>query len=149
MTAVTLTTAAALCDLNPRTIRRKMNDGTVSRCASEGRGKTMVSLDDVLRLAHMRMADDERCLVEKADAGDPESIGDLGLLFMQLSRFGVARYWLELAADHGNVDAMHCMSHYYLTVEHRNDHLALMWLAKAAAGGHVIAQRQLAALRYR
>lgn len=149
MTAVTLTTAAALCDLNPRTIRRKMNDGTVARRSEEGRGKTMVSLDDVLRLAHLRMGDEDRSLVEMADAGDAQSIGDLGLLFMQLCRFSVARHWLELAAEHGNVDAMHCMSHYYLTVEHRNDNLALMWLARAAAAGHVIARKQLAALRYR
>lgn len=66
-------------------------------------------------------------------------------------QLAAASYWLELAAAQGDADAMHWlgMLHAAGCGGEKDEHLALMWIAKAAAHGHRIAREQLAALRRR
>ena len=59
-----------------------------------------------------------------------------------------ALHFLTQAAEQGDADAMHWlgMLHADGLCEGDGQAMALMWIAKAAAHGHVIAQRQLATL---
>jgi TPR repeat protein len=51
-------------------------------------------------------------------------------------------FWWQRAAQGGNADAMQWLGRAYLLGEHlpADQSLALMWLDKAAAAGHVIAR---------
>ena len=59
-----------------------------------------------------------------------------------------AVYWLGLATRQNYPDAMHLLAGCYLagTGVEKNEHLGIMWLAKATASGHLIAREQLAAI---
>lgn len=59
-----------------------------------------------------------------------------------------ALHFLRQAAQQGQADAMHWLGvlHAAGLGEGDGQALALMWIAKAAAHGHVIAQQQLAGL---
>lgn len=54
-------------------------------------------------------------------------------------------YWLEKAADQQQEDAMHWLAQVYATGYggESSANLSVMWLAKAAAKGHVIANAQM------
>ena len=59
-----------------------------------------------------------------------------------------ALYFLLQAAEQGEADAMHWLGLLHAAGLCKGDGqaMALMWIVKAAAHGHVIAQRQLAGL---
>ena len=59
-----------------------------------------------------------------------------------------ALHFLTQAAEQGEADAMHWLGllHVAGLCEGDGQAMALSWIAKAAAHGHVIAQRQLAGL---
>lgn len=67
-----------------------------------------------------------------------------------LARGGIVPvlHFLTQAAEQGETDAMHWLGllHAAGLCEGDADAMALMWIARAAAHGHVIAQRQLASL---
>ena len=72
----------------------------------------------------------------------------MALLFLDADKPDIDLPWLTLAAEQGHPDAMHHLSKLYIqgTGPQKNDSLGLMWLAKAASLGHVIAGEQITAL---
>jgi hypothetical protein len=146
MTPVTIETASTMCDVSTRTIRRWMSEGKIAKLFEDERGRTMLSLDDVLPYASMRMSEEDKGILEQADAGNAEALGDLGWMFFSLKRHVVARKFLEMAAKQGNADAMQALGRCYLSGDDQDENLAIMWIARAAASGHTIAKQQIRAL---
>ena len=79
-----------------------------------------------------------------ADAGDAEAQDDIGELFLMSEKYQAALYWFGQAAQQNNPDAMQWLGHCYIHGQGvlEDENLGIMWLAKAAALGHVIAQGQ-------
>lgn len=71
-----------------------------------------------------------------------------GLLFAEMENHKAAVYWWKAAANHGDADAMHHLGSCYINGlgVSADQNLAIMWIAKAAAAGHVIALAQIKAL---
>ena len=153
MDSLSLDAAEAMTATSSRTLRRYLAEGTV---ASDGRrdarGRATMALADALRLAAERSrialgAEDAQLLLH-ADAGNAAAQTGMGaLLFLQGAQ-SPARYWLELAAQQDDAEAMHWLAllHAAGLCEGDGNAQALMWLARAAAQGHVIAKAQLAGL---
>jgi|GEM_PF-3895369 len=57
-----------------------------------------------------------------------------------------ALYWLQLAASQNNAEAMHWLGTACAEADPPDTERALMWIARAAALGHPIAQQQIDAL---
>jgi TPR repeat protein len=74
---------------------------------------------------------------------------DLALLFLDADKPEIGLHWLNMAADQGNPDAMHNLSKLCIagTGTPKDESIGLMWLAKAASLGHVIAGQQITALK--
>lgn len=145
---LSLTTAAAITDLSERTWWRRIEQGAVQR-GGTGPGKQMrLLLSVVLQEVSVPLAADEVALVVQADAGDAQAQNNLGQLFLLADKPKAAVYWLQLAAQQGCPDAMQCLGRCYAGGEGvpMDEHLSLMWLAKAASLGHVIAQAQMAGI---
>lgn len=90
-------------------------------------------------------AADELALLLEADRGDSEAQSDVALLCLQQGRADIAFYWFNLAAQQGHADAMHYLSELYQKgygVE-QCESTAMLWRAKAAGAGHVIARAQM------
>jgi len=85
---------------------------------------------------------EDKHFVLLADDGDAEAQNDLGQLFLIADKQKAAFYWFQQAAQQNNPDAMQWLGHCYVNGQGvpKDDNLGLMWLAKAAALGHVIAQ---------
>ena len=92
---------------------------------------------------------EELLVLEKADAGDARAQNDLALIFMANAKPKGSVYWLELAARQNFPDAMNLLAHCYAIGEGvaQDDNIGMMWLAKAAALGHVISQGQMQGMR--
>lgn len=145
MTGISVESAIALTDLSRRTWWRRISDGQVSRVADDARGRAMLAWSDVQPHICVPMGADELALVLRADAGDAEAQNDLGQLFLNAGKHKAAHYWFGQAAQQDNADAMQWLGFCYVTGSGvaKDDHLGIMWLAKAAAHGHVIAQAQI------
>jgi TPR repeat protein len=91
------------------------------------------------------MAPGDHRLVFQADAGDAEAQNDIGQLFLLAGKPRAALYWFQQAVQQDNADAMHWLGHCYISGSGvpQDHHVGLMWIAKAAAVGHVIAQGQM------
>ena len=89
--------------------------------------------------------------VLRADAGDADAQSDIGQLFSNAGKHKCALYWFQQAAQKGNSDAMQWLGRCYISGEGvpKDDNLGIMWIAKAAAHGHVIAQAQMSNFRSR
>ena len=147
-----LDAAIAVTGLSKRTLWRRIAEGVV-RKAPSGSGIAAASLlmEDVLMLSGLDLdADDVRLLVE-ADQGAAGAQTAMGQRFFLLQRYSAAIYWFERAAEQGEADAMQCLGQCHAAGYGvlRDEHLALMWIAKAAAHGHAIARRQMAELQGR
>ena len=84
----------------------------------------------------------------EADRGDSTAQNDLALLFLEQERPDIAVQWFLLAAQQQHADAMHYLSELYqqgLGVE-KCESTAMLWRAKAANQGHVIARAQMTAI---
>lgn len=146
---ITVATAMALTGWSRRTIWRRLGDGTLVREAGSGAdgGGAGVSLASLA--AHMRVPldQDELALIERADGGDPSTQTDLALVFLAKRAPDCAAYWLEQAARQDFADAMQLFGQCHLagTGVARDANLGIMWIARAAASGHAIAQAQMQA----
>ena len=105
----------------------------------------MLSWADVAQEITVPMYAEELAMVLDADAGDAEAQNDLGQIFLHAEKYKAALYWLQQAADKDNADAMHWLGHCYFNGKGvpQDNNLGTMWLAKAAAHGHMIAQAQM------
>lgn len=149
MASISLNTAAAITERSKRTWIRRVDDGLARRVDGDSSNRAMVDLEDVAPLITIAMNRDDLSRVVAADCGDPEAQNDVAMLFLAAGRPKAAVYWLELAAEQGYADAMHHLGRCHLDGSGvpRDEHLALMWISKAAAHGHAIAREQLFALK--
>lgn len=148
MNHISMESAIALTDLSRRTWWRYISEGRVTRVADDARGRAMLAWPDVLALLCVPLDAEQLALALLADAGDAQAQNDVGQVFLQAQKFKAAHYWLQQAAAKDHADAMQWLGYCYLTGQGvpQDDYLGLMWIAKAAAHGHVIAQAQVRGL---
>lgn len=165
---ISLNTAAVLTGRSTRTWQRRIEEGQVPRLG-DGRG-ALVPFSAVRPALVVDLTEEDVQMLVRADQGDAAAQADVGALFAlaaldeaqaqagsrpaPLARGAgtqvvPALHFLTQAAQQGQADAMHWLGllHAAGLGEPGDDNaLALMWIAKAAAHGHVIAAQQLAGL---
>jgi len=121
----------------------------VTRAPSDKRGRTMVCLADVASRISAPMVDEDLAYLLRADAGEAEAQNDMGQLFLLAARYEAACFWFKRAAEQGHSDAMQWLACCYLAGHSvpRDENLALMWLARAAAHGSTLAKKQMQSMR--
>ena len=105
----------------------------------------MLALRDVVNEAAVALDEEEIALVVRADEGDAQAQADAGAMFFNKAQYKSALFWLNKAVVQGNADAMQWLGTCYASgagVE-RDDNLAVMWIARAASLGQVIARAQM------
>ena len=108
----------------------------------------MLSWNEVAPLICIPLTPEDVNFVLRADASDAEAQNDTGQIFSMCGKHEAALYWIQQAAQQGYPDAMQCLGRFYLRGEgvQKDENLGVMWIAKAASYGHVIAQAQMDAL---
>jgi TPR repeat protein len=146
--AINLEAAASITQLSKRTLWRRLSEGQITRQENDDEGRTMLAFEGLVPMLCIQMSQEDYELVIEAAAGDAEAQTDLALLFLDAEKSDIGRHWLTLAADQGHPDAMHHLSKLYIQGNGlpKDDSLGLMWLAKAASLGHLIAGEQITAL---
>ncbi len=151
MLNLSLQAVMTLTEWSERTIRRRLADGKLS-CADDSGpyNKTLICFESIQQDVCIPLSSEDLELVGQADIGDAGAQNDLALLFFAHDKQKSALYWLELAAKQNFPDAMQCLGDCYLHGEGvaKDEHLAIMWIAKAASLGHSIAKLQIRALKY-
>ena len=160
---ISLNTAAVLTGRSMRTWQRRIEEGLVPRL---GDARALVPFEAIQPSLAVVLSPADVDMLVRADQGDAAAQADIGALLAQValneakadkasrpSATGggsilAAMHFLTQAADQGEADAMHWLGMLHAAGLGKGDGnaLALMWIAKAAAHGHVIAQQQLAAL---
>lgn len=155
MNSISLDAVAALTGMGRSTLWRKAADGVLAKGDKDARGRATLALSDVLGLIRdstgVPFSDDDVAVLLQADAGDAEAQADIGaLLYVHAGGAGgreAALYWLRAAAEQGSAEAMQWLGTAHAAGgTERDEQLAVMWIAKAAALGHPIAKRQLEGL---
>lgn len=148
---ISIDTSIILTGVSKRTLWRRLADGQIARQGNDDRGRTMISLDDLISLLQVPIDADDHELLVDADAGDADAQNDLAQLFLDADRPDIALHWLMLAVDQDHSDAMHNLSTLHIKGigVPKDEALGLMWLAKAATQGHQLAKAQVAALHSR
>jgi hypothetical protein len=149
---ISLATAITLTEWSERTLRRKLAEGSVTRAPEIGsNGKTLIHFDSIKRHVCLTLEPDEMTVLLRADAGEAEAQAELALIFLSNDKPKSAIYWLELASRQNHADAMHWLGRCHIEGIGvlKDENLGTMWLAKAAAHGHVISQEQMQAMRNR
>lgn len=146
MRTVSLEMASLLTGRSRRTWWRRISDGSVARVDGDARGRARLSLDDVV--PHLPSTFDalDVELVIEADAGDASALNDLGQALAMLGRYGGAKECWEAAAAKDHPDAMQSLGSLYVTGKAddiKDINTGIMWIAKAAAAGHLIAMEQM------
>jgi len=146
--AINVEAAVWVTQLSKRTLWRRLSEGQITRQANDDEGRTMLTFEDLVPMLCIPVVPQDHELIIQAAAGDAEAQTDLALLFLDADKLDIGMHWLTLAADQGNPDAMHHLSKLYIQGSGipKNDSLGLMWLAKAASLGHMIAGEQITAL---
>ena len=153
MNSISLDAVAALTGMGRSTLWRKAADGVLAKGDKDARGRATLALSDVLGLIRdstgVPFSDDDVAVLLQADAGDAEAQADIGALLCVHAGGGreAALYWLRAAAEQGSAEAMQWLGTAHAAGgTERDEQLAVMWIAKAAALGHPIAKRQLEGL---
>jgi len=145
---ISLDTAIQVTGISKRTLWRRVTDGQITRLDTDERGRAMVAFEEIVPLINLPLAPDDYELLVLADAGEADAQSDLAQLFLDLDLTDLAVFWLSQAVEQQHPDAMQIMAELYIKGRgvDKDKNTGLMWLAKAAAHGHAIAQRQMAAL---
>lgn len=147
--AISLNTAAIVTDLSKRTLWRRLDGGQISRQENDSRGRAMLTLTNLIPMLCVPIDSEDYELLADADAGNADAQNDLAQLFLDANRPDIALHWMRLAVDQEQADAMHNLAMLYIKgigLE-KDETKGLMWLAKAASHGHLIAKQQVATLR--
>ena len=146
MTTISLPAAVTLTGWGERTYFRKFSDGSIPRVTENGR--VMIDLEFIMPHLCLPLEPDDIAVLEGADAGNPEAQNDVALLFLSNNKPKGAVYWLQQAAKQNFADSMSFLSQCYMEGNGVpiDKNIGIMWLAKAAAFGHTIAQAQMKAL---
>ncbi|MGE8320226.1 MAG: hypothetical protein ACN6O3_15865 [Comamonas sp.] len=164
---LSLNAAAVLTGRSVRTWQRRIEDGGVPRLGAAN-GRAMLPFAAVQPLLVLDLAEDEVQMLVRADQGDTQAQAEVGALFalaaLRESRGAAATrrrscapaalHFLTQAAQQGEADAMHWLAILHAAGlgepaepgEGTGQAGSLMWMAKAAAHGHAIAQGQVAGL---
>ncbi len=147
MNRISLPAAITLTEWSERTFFRKFADGSLSR--ERVNGKLVIPLPLIEPHLCISLEPEDLQVLEKADVGDAEAQNDLALIFMANAKPKSAVYWLELAARQNYADAMNLLARCYAIGDGvaQDDNIGMMWLAKAAALGHIISQGQMQGMR--
>ena len=149
--SISIDTAAIITERSKRTWQRRLADGAVDRVSNDIHGRSMVSLMDVHSLICVPLGDDDIGALLLADSGSAAAQCDVGQVFDLLGKHEIALYWWTQAAAQGDAEAMQCLGSAH--AEGRgvpvDQNLALMWIARAAAQGHLIARAQINGLKAR
>lgn len=151
MNSISLDAVAALTGMGRSTLWRKAADGVLAKGDKDARGRATLALSDVLGLicdsTGVPFSDDDVAVLLQADAGDAQAQADIGALLQLHGGREAALYWLQAAAEQGSAEAMQWLGTAHAAGgTERDEQLAVMWIAKAAALGHPIAKRQLEGL---
>lgn len=155
MNAISLDSAIVVTEISKRTLWRRLTDGQIGRLENDARGRAMLDFDDLVPLLCIPVAPEDYELFITADAGEADAQNDLAQLFLNAGKPEIALYWLQSAVTAQqsavSVDAMHNLAKLYFQGigVPQDENTGLMWLAKAASHGHVIAEQQMTALMQR
>ncbi|MFZ4534982.1 tetratricopeptide repeat protein [Propionivibrio sp.] len=147
MQLISLPAAITLTEWSERTFWRKFADGSMARKIVNG--KTMIPLDLIKPHLCLPFEPEDFLVLKSADSGDAEAQNEMALIFLSSDKPKCAIYWLEQAAKQGYADAMNLLSQCYMRGNGvpKDENTGVIWLAKAAAHGHLISQRQMDGLR--
>jgi len=148
---ISLDTACTITAMSRSTWwRRIAKDGDI-RVADDARGRAMLSWSALEPHLCVPITPEDKHFILLADDGDAEAKNDLGQLFLIADKQKAAFYWFQQAAQQNNPNAMQWLGHCYVNGKGvpKDENLGIMWIAKAAAHGHVIAQAQMDGLRQR
>lgn len=148
MTSISLEAVIAIGKGSRRTWWRRISENPSIKKGADPRGRTMLCLTTVSELVPIPAESETLHTIVAADAGDPMAQNQAGLMFAEIDNQKAAIYWWKAAADQGDADAMHHLGRCYINglgvSADRN--LGVMWIAKAAAAGHIIGLVQIQAL---
>jgi len=141
-TVISVDTASAITELSRRTWWRRISAEEFTRVADDARGRAMLLWSEVEPHICVPIEPEDKEFILLADAGDAEAQDDIGQLFLMAEKYQAAFYWFQQAAQQNHPDAMQWLGHCYINGKGvpKDEHLGIMWIAKAAAQGHVIAQ---------
>lgn len=147
MDMISLPTAITLTEKSERTLWRLIADGSIRR--EMDAGKAVIDLASLK--PYLCLPLDDLALVQAADHGDAVAQTDLALIFLANGKPKGAVEWLEQAAGQAYPDAMYWLGRCYIDGEGlaQDENLGLIWIAKAAADGHLISIAQMAGMRGR
>ena len=149
MHLITLKTAIHLTGLSRRTLWRRIAVGVFSKTnKDEPLGRTQIPLETLAADTGMTLTTADMEVILRADEGDAQAQGEVGLMLLESGQPERALYWLELAAQAGDPEAMHWLGRCHVAGEgvEADETLGLSWITRAAARGHCISQRQMEAL---
>jgi hypothetical protein len=141
-TIISLDTVCAITKISKSTLRRRIANGDFTRLADDARGRATLLWSAVEPYICVPIEPEAKHFILLADAGDAEAQDDIGQLFLMSDKYQTAVYWFQQAAQQNNSDAMQWLGHCYINGKGvpKNENLGIMWIAKAAALGHAIAQ---------
>ena len=149
MHLITLKTAIHLTGLSRRTLWRRIAVGAFFKTnKDEPLGRTQIPLEALAKDTGLSLTTADMEIIQRADEGDTHAKGEVGLMLLEAGQPERAVYWLELAAQAEEADAMHWLGRCHVAGEgvEADETLGLSWITRAAAKGHVISQRQVAVL---
>jgi len=124
---------------------RRISKGDITRVADDARGRAMLLWAEVVAQISIPMESVDINVVLRADAGEAAAQSDIGQFFYSAGKHKIALYWLQQAVQQDDSDAMQWLGRCYVSGDGvaKDDNLGLMWIAKAAAHGHIIANAQI------
>mgnify|MGYP000473965486 CR=1 FL=1 len=135
---------ANLCNLSERTIRRYMATASIE-FITESSNRTLIAFNELAKNCIIPLTISDNDLILHADTGNAEAQNDLGLLLLAHNKPTLAIYWLNLAAKQQLPDAMQLLGNCYALGKgvEKDRNLSMMWTAKAASLGSVLASQQM------
>ena len=145
---ISIDTASTITGLSRRTWWRRISAGEITRVADNDRGRAKLLWLEVAPYICAPIEPEDKAFILLADAGDAEAQDDIGQLFLKSKKYQAAIYWFKQATQQNYADAMQWLGHCYINGKGvpQDENLGIMWTAKAAALGHVIAQGQMKVL---
>ena len=141
---ISIDTAAIITERSKRTWQRRLASG-FDRISTDLRGRSMIRLADVYPFICVPLSEDDISALMLADSSLAAGQCDIGQIFDLLGKHEIAVYWWRQAAEQGDAEAMQCLgsAHAKGRGVSVDENLALMWIARAAAQGHLIARAQI------
>lgn len=149
MKSISLDATIIITERSKRTWWRRLSESAVTRMGCDARGRATLAFDEIIPFISIPVEVDDLDLILMADRGDADAQNDVGQMFAAAEKIDAALYWLRAAADQGHSDAMQNLGSIYMAGKGvpRDENLGIMWIAKAASCGHVIANFQIKSLR--